>query len=196
MTAPLALTTEGPLWATLAVALLIGMAFGWALEQAGLGSARKLVGQFHLTDLTVFKVMLSAIVTAMLGLFWLGSLGLLDLARLDVPETVLWPQVAGGCIFGCGFALAGLCPGTSCVAAASGRIDGLSVVGGMFTGVLLTGSLLAPLQRFEDFYAGGNRGALTLPDLLHVRYGLVALGVVVVALAGFRGAEWMERRSR
>lgn len=196
MTAPLAITTAGPPWATLPVALVIGMAFGWALEQAGLGSARKLVGQFHLTDFAVFKVMLSAIVTAMLGLFWLGSLGVLDLSRLDVPETVLWPQVAGGCIFGCGFALAGLCPGTSCVAAASGRIDGLAVVGGMFTGVLLTGLLLAPLQQFQGFCEGGNRGALTLPDLLHVRYGLVALAVVVVALAGFRGAEWMERRSR
>lgn len=31
---------------SLAVAFGIGIAFGWTLERAGLGSARKLVGQF------------------------------------------------------------------------------------------------------------------------------------------------------
>lgn len=39
----------------MAVAILIGIAFGIALERAGLGSARKLTGQFYGTDLTVFK---------------------------------------------------------------------------------------------------------------------------------------------
>ena len=34
--------------------LAIGVAFGVALERAGLGNARKLTGQFYLTDLTVF----------------------------------------------------------------------------------------------------------------------------------------------
>ena len=47
-------------------AVLIGIAFGFALERAGLGSARKLTGQFYGTDFTVFKVMFSAILTAML----------------------------------------------------------------------------------------------------------------------------------
>ena len=71
----------------LVAAVLIGIAFGWCLERAGMGSARKLAGQFYLTDLTVFKVMFSAIVTAMLGAFWLGRLGVLDLSRVYVPET-------------------------------------------------------------------------------------------------------------
>jgi hypothetical protein len=51
-----------------------------------MGSARKLAGQFYLTDLTVFKVMFSAIVTAMLGAFWLGRIGVLDLSRVYVPK--------------------------------------------------------------------------------------------------------------
>ena len=49
--------------ASVAVALLVGFAFGWSLERAGLGSARKLIGQFTLTDFTVFKVMFTALVT-------------------------------------------------------------------------------------------------------------------------------------
>jgi uncharacterized membrane protein YedE/YeeE len=176
-----------------AVAFGIGVAFGWTLERAGLGSARKLVGQFYLTDLTVFKVMFSAIVTAMLGVFWLSRLGVLDLSQVYVPETFLLPQLAGGLIFGAGFALAGLCPGTSCVAAASGRGDGAMVVTGMFTGVLLTGLLFSPLQ---SFYESDARGTLTWPQVLHVPYGSVVFLVVLMAIAGFLAAERVERRVR
>ena len=179
----------GARWAALA----IGIAFGWCLERAGMGSARKLAGQFYLTDLTVFKVMFSAIVTAMLGSFWLGRLGLMDLSRVFVPETFILPQIVGGAVFGVGFAIAGLCPGTSCVAAATGRLDGAMVVLGMWCGVLITG-LAFPL--LERFYSVTGRGQLTLPELLHLPYGVVVLVVVVIALAGFRLAEWLEQRPR
>src|SRR5688500_14904367 len=101
-----------------------------------MGSARKLAGQFYLRDLTVFKVMFTAILTAMLGVFWLGWIGVLDLSRVYVPETWIVPQLAGGIVFGIGFVMAGLCPGTSCVSAATGRIDGLMTVAGMFLGIL------------------------------------------------------------
>lgn len=175
---------------SLAVALFIGIAFGWTLERAGLGNARKLAGQFYLTDLTVIKVMFSAIVTAMLGAFWLGRLGVLDLSRVYVPETFLVPQIVGGLVFGAGFALAGLCPGTSCVAAATGRADGLLVMGGLFTGVLLTGFAMGPLKSFYESTALGTR---TLPQILHLSYGAVVLLVVIVALATFRVSERLER---
>ena len=76
------LAETGALGATgsLLAALALGFAFGWCLERGGLGSARKLAGQFYFTDLTVFKVMFSALLTAMLGAFWLDRLGVLDLA--------------------------------------------------------------------------------------------------------------------
>jgi len=172
--------------------LAIGIAFGVALERAGLGNARKLTGQFFLTDLTVFKVMFSAIVTAMLGLFWCSRLGWVDLNALALPETYLRPQLAGGLIFGAGFALAGLCPGTSCVAAASGRGDGLAVIGGLFAGVLGAG-LSFPL--FVGFYDSDARGAWTLPSLLHLPYGSVVLAISIVAILGFIVAEAIERRA-
>jgi uncharacterized membrane protein YedE/YeeE len=177
---------------SLIAAVLIGVAFGWCLERAGMGSARKLAGQFYLTDLTVFKVMLSAIVTAMLGAFWLGRLGLLDLSRVYVPETFLVPQLVGGLVFGVGFAIGGLCPGTSCVAAATGRGDGAMLLGGMFTGVLLTGLAFQPLQHF---YTSTSRGTFTLPQMLRVPYGVAVALVVCIALAGFHLAEMIEDRS-
>jgi len=176
----------------LVAALTIGIAFGWCLESAGMGSARKLAAQFYLTDLTVFKVMFSAIVVAMLGVFWFARLGLLDLSRVYVPETWLWPQAVGGVVFGVGLAIGGLCPGTSCVAAASGRGDGLAVLLGMFGGVLATGLGFAPLRELYDSTA---RGPLTLPAWLGVPYGAVVLAVVAIALAGFGVAERIERSS-
>jgi uncharacterized membrane protein YedE/YeeE len=177
--------------ASLLVALLVGIAFGWTLERSGMGSARKLAGQFYLRDLTVFKVMFTAIVTAMLGVFWLGWLGVLDVSRIYVPETFILPQLVGGLIFGAGFAVAGLCPGTSCVSAVTGRSDGAAVVLGMFAGVLATG---LHFGRLAGFYSSASRGVFTLPDLFGLSYGAVVFGVVLLAMGGFRGAEALERK--
>jgi uncharacterized protein len=192
MSVPLPIQALGEA-ASLAVAAVIGIAFGATLERAGLGSARKLAGQFYLTDLTVLKVMFSAIVTAMLGLFWLGRLGVLDLTRVYVPETYLLPQLVGGLVFGAGFVLAGLCPGTSCVAAATGRIDGAATVAGMFAGVLATGVAFGAFDAFADSTALGVR---RLPDILHFSYGATVLLMVLAALAAFAIAERLERRYR
>ena len=179
-------TTAG----ALATAAAIGVAFGVALERAGLGSARKLVGQFYGTDLTVFKVMFSAIVVAMLGAFWLAELGVLDLSRVFVPETYLAPQLVGGLVFGAGMATAGLCPGTSCVAAATGRLDGLTVAAGFFVGVLGAGLAVPTVAHF---YESGSRGALGLPAALGVAQGTVTFAVVAGALAAFALAGRIER---
>jgi len=178
--------------ASLLVALVIGIAFGWFLERSGMGSAKKLAGQFYLRDLTVFKVMFTAIVTAMLGVFWLGRIGVLDVDRIFVPETWLVPQLVGGLVFGAGFAISGLCPGTSCVAAATGRIDGVAVVAGMFAGVLGTGLLYSKLQ---GFYLSTPRGTFTLPQLLNLSQGIIVFAVVLIALAGFKVAEMIENRT-
>ena len=73
----------------LIVAFVLGLGFGFALERAGFGSARKLVSQFYLDDLSVFKVMFTAIVTAMLGVTYLSWIGFLDLSRVYLVPTFL-----------------------------------------------------------------------------------------------------------
>ena len=167
---------------TLMTAPALGFAFGWCLERAGLGSARKLAGQFYLTDLTVFKVMFSALLTAMLGAFWLDRFGLLDLQLVYLPETFVWPQLAGGALFGAGFLFAGLCPGTSCVAAVSGRGDGLAVVGGMLFGILLFN---LGYSQLEGFYNSSALGGVTLSDLAGTSRGLMVGIVAGAALVAF-----------
>ena len=171
-------------------ALLIGIAFGFTLERAGLGNAPKLAGQFYGTDFTVLKVMFSAIVTAMLGLFWLSRFGVIDLAEVAVPETWLAPQLAGGLLFGIGFVVAGLCPGTSCVAAATGRGDGLAVMLGLLAGMWISVQTIP-----QNIHEATARGTLTLPEALTLPHGVVVAAVVAMALAAFGTVEWLESRA-
>ena len=176
--------------AALAGAYLIGMAFGALLERAGLGSARKLAGQFYLTDLTVLKVLFSALVTAMLGAFWLDRAGALDLRAVYLPETFAAPQALGGALFGAGLVLAGLCPGTSCVAAATGRRDGLAVMAGLVLGIAMFNLAFDSL---DPVYASTALGPVTLPDLLRLPRGVVVGLVTAVALGAFVVAERIGR---
>jgi hypothetical protein len=177
--------------ASLVVAFAIGIGFGFFLERAGFGSARKLVSQFYLDDLAVFKVMFTAIVTAMLGVTYLAWMGVLDLSLVYVSPTYLWPQIAGGLALGVGFAIGGYCPGTSVAAAATGRLDGLAYVAGLLAGTL---AFAEAFPLLKGFYLSGDLGRLTLPDVLGLPYGVVVFGVVLMAVAGFRGAGWIERR--
>lgn len=182
MIAPLSETGAiGPL-GTLVAAPLIGFVFGWFLEWGGLGNARKLAGQFYFADLTVFKVLFSALLTAMLGAFWLERIGLLDLGLVYLPETFVLPQALGGVLFGAGFLVAGLCPGTSCVAAAAGRLDGAGVLGGMLLGVA---GFNAVFDRIAGFYESTPLGAVTVTDLVGVPRGVGVAAVTAIAVIGF-----------
>lgn len=191
MTAPLHVLGAPGDGVSLALAFGIGVVFGWFLERGGMGDANKLAGQFYLRDFAVFKVMFAAILTAMLGLFWLSRIGWVDASLVYIPETFLLPQLAGGVVFGVGFVMAGLCPGTSCVAAATGRGDGLAAAGGMLVGVFVFAELYPLLAPFHSATA---RGALTLPAVASLPAGVVIFFVTLAGIAGFTVAERIERR--
>ena len=75
---------------------------------------------------------------------------------------------------------------------ATGRIDGLFVLFGLFGGMLGVGLLL---PRFQGFFESSARGAWTLPELFGVSYGVVVAIVVALALLAFFVAERIERRA-
>ena len=175
----------------LVLAFLIGIGFGFALERAGFGSAKKLVSQFYLDDLAVFKVMFTAIVTAMLGVTYLGWIGWLDLSLVYLVPTYLVPQIVGGLVLGVGFVVGGYCPGTSVASLATGRVDGMVYAGGILAGTLVYAEVYPWVKGFVN---SNSMGQVTLPEVLHLPWGLIVFAVVVVAVAGFTAATLIERR--
>lgn len=174
---------------SLIVAFVIGIFFGFVLEKGGFGSARMLVAQFYFTDMRVFKVMFTAIVTAMIGLFYFAVIGYLDLSLVFFQDTYLLPQILGGLILGIGFVIGGYCPGTSAVAISTGRIDGIFyALGGMF-GIFIFGEVFPYIT---DFFYSTYMGRLTIPELFGLNYGFVILLIVLMAIGGFTAAEWAE----
>jgi len=69
--------------------LLVGLAFGATLEMAGFGNSKKLAAQFYFKDLTVFKVMFTAIVVACVLIFLSSSIGLLDYNLIWRPAKLM-----------------------------------------------------------------------------------------------------------
>ncbi|MEZ4581350.1 MAG: YeeE/YedE thiosulfate transporter family protein [Caldilineaceae bacterium] len=85
----------------------------------------KLARQFYFKEMTVLKVMFMGIVVAMLLIFWATAMGWLNYNLIWVNPTYLWPGIVGGLIMGVGFIIGGFCPGTSLVAAATLKLDGI-----------------------------------------------------------------------
>ncbi|MFN8548284.1 MAG: DUF6691 family protein [Candidatus Eisenbacteria bacterium] len=177
---------------SLILAFVLGIGFGFFLERAGFGSAKKLVSQFYLDDLAVFKVMFTAIVTAMLGTILFSWMGWLDLSLVYRTPTYWVPQVIGGLLLGVGFVVGGYCPGTSVASLATGRIDALVYFGGLIAGTFV---FAFAYPAVAGLYKAGSLGTLTLPEVLHLPIGVVALLVVLMALGGFVGAGVLERRA-
>ncbi len=177
-------------WGAYVVYLLIGFAFGFVLEMAGFGNSLKLSAQFYFKDMTVLKVMFTAIVVAMVLIFASSALGLLDYNLVWVNPTYLWPGIVGGLIMGVGFIVGGFCPGTSLVSAATLKLDGLFFVLGTFFGIFLFGETVS---KFNVFWNSSYLGRLTLPDWLGLSTGVVVLIVVLMALFMFWGSEQLER---
>ena len=175
----------------LLVALGLGFGFGWFLERAGFGSARRLCAQFYLYDMTVLKVMFTAIITAAAGLWLFSAIGWLDLSYVYLTPTSFGAQLLGGLLLGAGFIIGGYCPGTSVTATATGSGDGLVFMLGFGSGLAIYAIALPGLELWAN---ANSVGELTLPQWLGVPYGAAVAGVVVIALLAFAGAEWSERR--
>ncbi len=187
---PLALAEIMGHWGQYVIYLLIGIAFGFALEMSGFANSPTLAAQFYFKDMTVLKVMFGAIVTAMVLVFFTSAIGLLDFSLVYVNETYLWPGIVGGLIMGVGFILGGYCPGTSVVGAAVGKIDGILFVLGVLFGIFAFGETVG---FYEEFWYSSYMGRFTIPEWLGLPYGVVVVGIVLMALFMFWGAEQLEK---
>lgn len=167
----------------------IGMGFGAILEMSGFGDSRKLAAQFYFKEMTVLKVMFTAIIVACVLIYLSSAFGLLDFSRVWVNPTYLASGIVGGLVMGVGFIVGGFCPGTSLVAASTLKIDGIFFVLGALIGVYLFGESVG---HFESFYLSTYLGRFILPDWLGLPAGVVVLLVVLMALTMFWAGEIAE----
>jgi uncharacterized protein len=173
------------------LAFLIGIAFGFVLEQSGFSSSRKLAGVFYGYDTVVLKVFFTAAITAMIGLLFFSLFGWIDLGLVYVNPTYLTSAIAGGIIMGVGFIMGGYCPGTSFCGASIGKIDAMVFIGGLFIGVFIFG---IGYSLWDGMYLAKFLGAPKVSESLGLSDGVFALILIVVALTMFRVAEWAETK--
>lgn len=166
--------------ATALLSLAIGAAFGAILQRVQVSDPDRIVGTLTLRDLTVLKFMLLAIGVASIGI---GGLVAVGLAHLKIKALPLLAVVAGGLVFGAGFAVAGYCPGTCLVGAAEGRRDAAFTLAGGLLGALAY-ALVHPLA--ARWLAApidcGKPTVATVTGLPAPMLGVV-LGAFVIALA-------------
>ncbi len=164
------------------VALIIGIAFGFVLEQAGFSSSKKLAGVFYGYDFTVLRVFFTAGVTAMLGIQILSYFNMIDISQIYVNPMYSKAAIIGGVVMGLGFILGGFCPGTSITAAAIGKIDAMIFIVGIFLGVFVYSEGYPMLKTIHKADYLGN---VVIADSLGMSRGVFAFLLTFVALFAF-----------
>jgi hypothetical protein len=160
--------------------LVTGILFGFLLQKGGVTEYSVIIGQLLLTDFTVVKVMLSAVLVGMIGVYAMKAAGI---ARLHCRTESVGAVVTGGLVFGAGFALLGYCPGTTAGAVGTGALD--AVIG--MAGIVLGAGIFARLYpRIRGSAIDcGVFPAETIPELLGIRPGVVVPGVAILILCLF-----------
>lgn len=159
-------------------ALIVGVGMGWLLQRVGASNPRMIVANLRLENLTIIKFMALTIAVGSVVAYFLS---LFVPMHFDIKPLFVAGVLAGGLIFGIGFALSGYCPGTCVVGAAEGRKDALFVIAGGIAGAFaftLAYSALEPV-----FVKQWNFGKVTLASALHMPPFVVALIMAALIIA-------------
>jgi len=188
---PLTSLIEMPEWLDLLIALFIGIGFGFALEQAGFSSSRKLAGMFYGYDTTVIKVFFTAAIVALIGSQLLSYFGLLNLNQVFVNEYYVTSAIIGGIIMGAGFIMGGFCPGTGLSALSIGKIDAMVFFAGGLAGAFLFAETYPVIEKIAN---SSYKGPVTIDKALGLSAGLFTFLLIVAAVIMFAIAEAAEKR--
>lgn len=82
--------------------LILAIGFGFYLQKGGVTSYEVIIGKLLLTDFTVVKLMLSAVIVGMIFLHVMKYMGW---AEFPTFKGSFCSVVIGGCIFGLGSAI-------------------------------------------------------------------------------------------
>jgi uncharacterized protein len=188
---PLSSSFIFPEWLDLLFAFIIGTGFGFALEQAGFSSSRKLAGMFYGYDTTVIKVFFTAAIVALIGSQLLSFFGILNMNQVFVNELYIGPAIIGGVIMGAGFIMGGFCPGTGLCALSIGKIDAMVFAAGGITGAFLFAETYPFIRKLAD---SGYKGPVKINESIGISSGLFTLLLIIAAVLMFWIAELAEKR--
>ena len=164
--------------AQIVLGLLFGICFGFLLQKGGVTDFNIIEGQLLLTDFTVMKVMLSAVMVGMIGFHLLRHFGYV---QSHAAHGTVGSNVVGGLIFGVGFALLGYCPGTVAGAVGTGAID---AIGGM-AGLVLGAGIFAELYpSLKPVLMKWPFAAVTVPEFLKLNLW-VTIGIMETGMVAF-----------
>lgn len=154
-----------------------GLCFGFFLHLGGVTKYDVIVGQLLLTDFTVLKVMLAAVITGMLGIYAMKARGWV---KLHPKPGSVGMSLVGGLLFGVGFATLGYCPGTVAGALGNGYLDALAGIGGMLIGAGLFAAFFPRLQR--SILSKGDFGEITIPRLLKINEWFIIIPLTALLI--------------
>jgi len=159
----------------LLIGFLIGITFGFLLQKGNVTEYNVIINQLLLKDFTMFKIILSAILTGMIGIHTLKKLGYIDLKpKPSYIKTIL----IGGLIFGAGFAILGYCPGTVAGAFGSGSIDAFF---GMIGLILGAGIFASIYPKVKNKYMKKGLGKVTILDITNT-HPLSSLSIFTISI--------------
>ena len=166
---------------TIILAIILGTAFGFALDQAKASNPEKIINMLRLKDFHLMKVILFAIGFSSFLLFILLAINIINPSHISIKSSYIG-VIVGGAILGVGFAIGGYCPGTSVVAAGRGRIDAIMFIAGGLLGALVYMLLFETIEDSLLFNQIG--GTLSLVETNTSKFQALIKNVPAIYIAG------------
>jgi len=159
--------------------LLTGIIFGFLLQKSQAIRFEKQIGAMLFKDMTIFKVMLTAALVGMIGIYIMSDAGMIKLGHKTMNVGAV---VIGGALFGVGWATMGFCPSTSIAALGEGRWHVLFAIVGMLIGAAIYAQLYPFFQ--STIGAWKNFGKISLADALSITHWVIIpiMWIVVIFL--------------
>jgi len=170
----------------LIIGAVTGIIFGFCMQKAQVIRYDRQLGALRFQDMTIVKFMLTTILVAMVGIYFLFDLGFV---KLSIKPLILGGNVLGGLIFGIGWGIVGYCPATAMGALGEGRYDAASGLAGMILGAGIYAEFYPLLK--GTVLTWGNFGKVTLPTALGINHWLV---IVILGIAFVLLFRWFEKK--
>ncbi|OPY87981.1 MAG: putative inner membrane protein [Smithella sp. PtaU1.Bin162] len=169
----------------LIIGAVTGIIFGFCMQKAQVIRYDRQLGALRFQDMTIVKFMLTTILVAMVGIYFLFDLGFV---KLSIKPLILGGNVLGGLIFGIGWGIVGYCPATAMGALGEGRYDAAFGLAGMILGAGIYAEFYPLLK--GTVLTWGNFGKVTLPTALGINHWLV---IVILGIAFVLLFRWFEK---